>query len=534
MMDYSILYENARIRTLDPNQPLARSMLVCHGIIVDLFDDPFPSYSGSGKPCRIDCCNLAMLPAFTDAHVHLMLTGENLETVDVSAAYSEQEVVDILKDAFRDKPKGEWIQGSHFIYNQWTPPSLPTKKSLDQAFPDNPVYLFSKCGHLLWVNSLVLKIAGVTADTPDPPAGTIEKDPVTKEPTGIFKEHADLIYRIIPPLNDVRKKDLLKKTAQHFNRFGIVNVHASDSPQTYSLLQDLQDDPDFNLNVVIYLPDSLLDTLIKAGIKSGVGNDRLRFGGIKLFLDGSLGGRTAWLYEAYENEPDNTGICTMDRATLSQTLFKARSHGIGSMTHAIGDRAVDMILEIFSDLQKDMPPDSDLIFGDRIEHFQLLSDKTPGLLGKSRGVASVQPIHIFGDWAAADRHWGKRARYAYAFGTMDQAGWPLVFGSDSPVEPINPFWGIFAAVERKDQDAKPDNGWYPVEKLTISRSLKAFCETPPIVVGEGGIKGTISRGKRADFILVDQDPLQNISPEAVRNIQVMACANNGNFVYRSF
>jgi predicted amidohydrolase YtcJ len=534
MRDYYILYENARIRTLDPNQPLARSMLVFRGVIIELFEDPFPSPSGFGEPTRIDCCDLAMLPAFTDAHVHLMNTGENLETVDVSAACSEQEVVAILKDAFKDKPKGEWIQGSRFVYNQWTSPILPTRKSLDQAFPDNPVYLFSKCGHLLWVNSLVLKAAGVTADTPDPPAGAIEKDPVTGEPTGIFKEHADLIYKIIPPLTDVRKRKMLKNAAWYFNRFGFVNIHASESPQTYSLLQDLQDDPDFNLNVVIYLPDSLLDTLIEAGIKSGLGDDRLRFGGIKMFLDGSLGGRTAWLYEPYEEEPDNTGICTMDRDTLSRNLLKAGSHGISSMTHAIGDRAVDMILDVFSELQKDMPPDPDSIFGDRIEHFQMLSDKTPGLLRKSRGVASVQPIHIFGDWEAADRHWGKRARYAYAFGTMDQAGWPLVFGSDSPVEPINPFWGLYAAVERKDQDGRPENGWHPEEKLTLSRSLKAFCETPPFIVGEGGRKGTLSRGKRADFILVDQDPFQVASPVAIRNIRVMACAGNGTFVFRDF
>jgi hypothetical protein len=534
MRDFYILYENTRIRTLNPDQLQARAMLVFRGIIVSLFDDPFPSPSGYGDLRRIDCGNLVMLPAFTDAHVHLMDTGQNLETVDVSAACSEHEVVAILKKAFRDKPRGEWIQGSRWVYNQWTSPNLPTKESLDQAFPDNPVYLFSKCGHLLWVNSLVLKAAGVTPDTPDPPGGAIQKDPVSGQPTGIFKEHAEPVYKVIPPLTDVRKRNLLKNAARHFNRFGIVNIHANDSPQTFSLLQDLQNDPDFSLNVVIYLPDSLLDTLIQAGIKSGFGNDSLRLGGIKLFLDGSLGGRTAWLYEPYEKEPHNTGICAMDRANLSRTLSKAKSHGISSMTHAIGDRAVDTLLEVFAELQGNLTPDPDLILVDRIEHFQMLSEKTPALLKKSRGVASVQPIHIFGDWAAADRYWGNRSRYAYAFQTMDQAGWPLVFGSDSPVEPINPFWGLYAAVERKDQDSLPENGWHPEQKVTVAKGLRAYCETPSQIVGEGGRKGTLSQGKRADFILVDQDPLQVPSMETIRNIRVMATACKGTFVYREF
>lgn len=534
MRDFFILYENARIRTLNPNHPQARSMLVFRGTIVSLFDDPFPSPSGFGNLRRVDCQDLVMLPAFTDAHAHLMDTGQNLETVDVSNASSEQEVVAILKDAFRNKPPGEWIQGSRWVYNQWTPPNLPSKESLDRAFPDNPVYLFSKCGHLLWVNSLVLKAAGVNRDTPDPPGGAIQKDPTSGEPTGIFKEHVESVYKVIPPLTDVKKRNLLKTAARHFNRFGIVNIHASDSTQTFSLLQDLQNDHDFTLNVVIYLPDSFLDHLVQAGMKSGFGNDSLRLGGIKLFLDGSLGGRTAWLYEPHENEPDNTGICTMNRRNLSEILFKAKSHGISSMTHAIGDQAVDTLLEVFAELQTNLPPDPDMIFWDRIEHFQLLSDKTPVLLKKSRGVASVQPVHIFGDWAAADRHWGNRARYAYAFQTMLQAGWPLVFGSDSPVEPINPFWGLYAAVERKDQDSLPENGWHPEQRVTVSRALEAYCRVPPIIVGEGERKGTLSPGKRADFIMVDQDPVQVGSPEMIKNIHVLATVYEGNFVYRDY
>ncbi|MBN1901006.1 amidohydrolase [Candidatus Sumerlaeota bacterium] len=533
MKDFSLLFENARINTLDANHPLARAMLVSQGNIIALFDDPMPSPSGYGDLHRIKCENLVMLPAFTDSHVHLMHTGENLETVDVSEAHSEQEVVAILRKAFHDKPRGEWLQGSRWVYNQWTPPDLPSKKSLDQAFPDNPVYLFSKCGHLLWVNSPALKAAGVTADTPDPPGGAIQKDSVTGEPTGIFKENADAVYKVIPPFSDARKKDLLKNAARYFNRFGFVNVHANDSSSVFSLLQDLQSDPDFSLNVVIYIPDSLLDSLIQSGLKSGFGDDSLRLGGIKLFLDGSLGGRTAWLYEPYENEPDNTGICAMERPILTQTLLRAKSHGISSMTHAIGDRAVNMLLETYAELQKDYPPHPDCIFADRIEHFQMISEKTQSLLKQCRGVASVQPIHIFGDWAAADDHWGKRARYAYAFQTMVQAGFPLVFGSDSPVEPINPFWGIYAAVERKDQDSLPPNGWRPEQKLSLSRALEAFCVTPPIIVGEGARKGTLSPGKRADFVLLDQDPFHVSSPEILKDIRIMATASKGTFVYRA-
>jgi len=533
MPDSCTLYENARIYTLDPELPNARAMLVCHGVVYALYSDPHPSVSGWEPLQRIDCKNLVLLPAFTDAHIHLMDTGKHLETVDVSSARSEGEAVEILKKASRDIPPGEWIRGARWVHNLWSPPHLPSKESLDKSFPQNPVFLFSKCGHLLWANSLALKAAGITKDTPDPPSGNIEKDLQTRQPTGIIKENFDLICKEIPPIPNFKKIKLLKKAAAYFNRFGFVNVHANEPFDTFTLLQQLRQDKEFPLNVVIFVSASFLDRLIAAKMQSGFGNDKLRFGGVKLFVDGSLGGRTAWMNEPYEHEPDNTGINIMTREELKEIIGKANNYGICTMTHAIGDRAVDTLIEVLFKIQKQNVPVPEIYFGNRVEHFQLLSENTLALLKSVKGVASVQPVHLFYDWHAADQFWGNRSRFAYAFHSLKNSGWQLVFGSDSPVEPINPFWGLYAAVKRQDLEGNPPSGWYPEEILPVDEALRAYCSSPPCIVGEESRKGTLSLGKRADFILTDHDPLTE-PPEVWKNSRVLGTVYAGEFVFREF
>ena len=527
-MEHFALYENARILTLDKLQPYARAMLVMRGMILSLWEEEHPSLSGLGAVRRVDCQNLVMLPAFTDSHIHLMDTGFKLEIADLASAHSEDEAVSILLSAYKAPPPGEWIQGGRWGHNLWKSPVLPTKKSLDAAFPDNPALLTSKCVHLLWVNSSALKMADINKDTPDPPGGEIQKDPATGEPTGIIKENYELICRVIPPVSDRRKRELLKKAAAHLNRFGIVNVHANDSMEVFSLLHEMHETTEFPLNVVIYVPDSSLDDLIRARLRSGFGDDKLRLGGIKSFVDGSLGGRTAWMEEPFEEEPDNTGINVTPPQALLEIIAKADKHGLSAMTHAIGDRAVRTILEIYSQIEKSphSPP-----FRNRVEHFQILSEKIISRLPGFHGVASVQPIHIFSDWRPADQFWGVRSRYAYAIRTLRKFGVPLVFGSDSPVEPINPFWGLYAAVQRKDLEGQPDKGWHPEESLTILEALQAYCIEPSIIVGEGSGKGTLSPGKRADFILVDHDPLTE-DPEIWKNTRVLATALSGEMAFQ--
>ena len=533
-MKNATLFENVRIRTLDEEMPEGCALLVCSGRIHTVYPESDPTVTGYGNLRRVDCQNLIMLPAFTDSHLHLMDTGEQLSTVDVSTAKNQAEAVEILKKNTKDLPAGEWIQGSRWGHNLWTPPSLPSKESLDAAFPHNPVYLFSKCGHLLWVNTPVLKAANISRNTPDPPDGEIERDPESGEPTGIIKEEAmEIVCRAIPEVPPHRKKEYLGNAAAHLNRFGIVNVHDSDVPEVFTLLQELQIEGDYPLNVVIYLPSSFLDSLVTARIRSGLGNDRLRFGGVKLFVDGSLGGRTAWLYEPHEGEPGNTGIPVITGEVLLDKVFQANRAGIVAMTHAIGDRANDLLMDVYSKVYKTLKPEERPALPNRAEHFQLLTDN---LLDRIEGLpiaASMQPVHIFSDWSAANRFWGKRSRLAYACRSILDKGFPLVFGSDSPVEPVNPFWSMYAAVERKDLEGKPEEGWYSGESISTLQALRACSSTPPQIVGESGMKGTLTPGKRADFVLVDKDPLQEPS-DSWRDARVMATAMEGEFVFREF
>jgi len=525
-----VLFENARIETMDEACPGAGAMLAMNGFVLRLFREAHPDVSGFYPLRRVDCKNLVMLPAFTDAHIHLMDTGVHLDTVDVSSASSEDEAVALLKKARKDVPAGQWIQGSRWGHNLWEPPRLPSRRTLDAAFPQNPVFLFSKCGHLLWVNSIALKEAGIAGHTPDPTGGQIERD-ANGEPTGILKENAsELITRVIPEHPSWRKKEFLKKAARHLHRFGIVNVHDPDEgADVFSLLQEIKNEPDFRLNVVIYIPVSQLESLISARIRSGFGDDVLRFGGVKAFVDGSLGGRTAWMEEPYEGEPENTGIQIATKDELLEMVGQANRAGISVMTHAIGDRAVRTILEVYSETgaAKEHGLGETM---NRIEHFQILSKGLIPALADSSVAASVQPVHIFSDWSAADRFWGRRARWAYPFRTFLQAGLPLVFGSDSPVEPVNPFWGIYAATLRKDIQGSPTEGWYPEERLSLQESLFAYIVKPPEIVGEGGRKGRLAPGYRADFVLINRAPLAE-PPEASLNTHVLATAVEGEFVF---
>ena len=522
MGNHFVLYENARIRTLDPALPEAGAILVCNGKIHALYQEQNPVISGFGNIRRVDCRNLVMLPAFTDSHLHLLETGEQLTTIDVSGARSEDEAVEILKKKSSGFKPGEIIQGSRWGHNLWKPPQLPTKHSLDNAFPENPVFLFSKCGHLLWANSQAMKLAGITRDTPNPGEGVIDRDPETGEPTGMFKEDAsDFFYDALPEASVSKKKEFLRNAVKHLNRFGIVNVHASDSVETFHLLQQLKNEPEFTLNAVVYLPSSSLDSLVASGLRSGLGDDRLRFGGLKVFVDGSLGGRTAWMHDPYDEEPENLGIYVATKETLLEVVGKANRNGIVAMTHAIGDRAIDTLLDVYEEVEKTLTPENRPPLNNRIEHFQLLRDYMLPRIKKMEFFASMQPVHIFSDWYAGNRFWGKRSRYAYAFRTARECGVPVVFGSDSPVEPVNVFWGMYAAVARKDLEGKPDEGWYPEESLTSREALEAYCSKPPGVVGESSVKGTLTPGKRADFVLCDKDPL-NQSPEEWKDGNVLA------------
>ncbi|HPB31233.1 MAG TPA: amidohydrolase [Candidatus Sumerlaeota bacterium] len=527
----TFLLENARIHTLDPACPFGRSMLVLHGRVVAVTDEPRPVVTGYGSVEHVNCNNLVLLPAFTDAHLHLMDTSIQMGTVDVSSAGNEQEAARMLRNGVGEVPPGQWVQGSRWGHNLWDPPSLPSAASLDALFPENPVFLYSKCEHLLWANSLAMKIAGITAQTPDPPGGEIEHDPATGELTGIFKEDsAYLISNSPPPMTSEQKRRNLARAAAHLNRHGIVNVHASDTADTFALLQDMVWNDPIPLDILLYIPASCLDDIISARVRSGFGSERLRFGGIKFFVDGSLGGRTAWMNEPFCGEPGNIGIPMTNRAELLDRIMRASAAGLCAMTHAIGDHAVELIVDVYREAQKAHPFPADFPLMHRIEHFQLISEaiiaKLPGL----RVAASFQPVHIFSDWSASDRFWGDRSRFAYAVRTAVDCGLPLVFGSDSPVEPVNVFWGLYAAVCRRDLNSKPEGGWYPGQAVSPLEALAAYTSQPCRIAGSGGSKGILAAGYNADFVLADGDPLMD-DPEKWRSSRVIATALRGEFVH---
>lgn len=523
-----VVCENARIHTLDPGLPEAGSLLCHNGRIIGIYREKHPSLSGFGEPRRIDCRNLHMFPAFTDSHIHLYDLGVQLGTIDVSAARTEQEAVEILKQHAGNVSPGEWIRGSRWGHNLWKPPALPRKESLDNAFPDNPVFLKSKCGHLLWANSAAFEKAGITPETHNPYGGQIDIDPQTGELTGILKEDAsDLLLEKIEEPSIERKKDFLRKAASHLHRFGIVNVHASELIDAFKIIQQVQKE-NYPVRVLAFLPCSRLDHFIASGLQSGFGSDYLRFGGIKVFVDGSLGGRTAWMYEPYDTEPDNLGIQLSTEEDLMDIMHRAGKANISAMTHAIGDRAVDLILKVYRKTGASKSIHNGIM--NRIEHFQLLTEQSAGNLSGLNVVASMQPVHLFSDWSAGNQFWGERSRYAYALATMKEAGLPMVLGSDGPVEPVNPLWGMYAAITRQDLDGNPEGGWYPMEKISALDAMKAYTINPAKIAGEDQRKGSLTTGKYADFVLMEKNPLEE-NPEEWKNSEILATAFEGELVY---
>lgn len=530
------LLENAEIITLDPSHPSAHSLLMAGNRIVALFDEPHPGLTLPAGTVR--CYNLrgrTVVPGFTDSHMHLLEWGIALGRAELSAARSAPEVVALATAHVRQNPvaPGGWIVGQGWAFNQWHDPTLPTSTAmLDEAFPDNPVILYSKCLHLAWANAAALRAAAIDADTPAPPGGEIARDPQTRRPTGILKEDAIyLVDRIIPPLDDAARRKALERAIATAHAFGIVAVHNMEPVETFRILQQANTENALRLRVTFYLPGAVLDDAVRAGIRARLGDERLRVAGVKLFVDGSLGGRTAWMFEPLENEPDNVGIPILHGRELRGVVGKANANGLSCAIHAIGDRAVADALGAYEEAWNALAgsPVRDGL-RNRIEHFQTIRPEELAVLGRVPVAACMQSSHLFFDWEAADRWLGKRARWTYPLRSLREAGALLALGSDAPVTDVNVLQGMYAAAHRRDLDGRPAGGWYPEECITRAEALEAYCLAGPRISRDEGDRGALSPGKRADLAVLDVNPL-TASAEALRDGRALATLFDGQWVH---
>ncbi|HEX2698306.1 MAG TPA: amidohydrolase, partial [Anaerolineales bacterium] len=408
----------------------------------------------------------------------------------------------------------------------------PDTSTLDQIAPNNPVYLTAKSLHAGWANSAALKLAGISASSPDPVNGQLQHDS-RGALTGILLESAmELIHRALPAPTVDEIAAAMEEAQPILWKMGLTGVHDFDRRESFMALQTLHSQHKLKLRVTKNIPVELLNQAHDLGLRTGFGDDWLRIGSVKVFMDGALGPRTAAMFQPYEGEPENKGILNMDGEGLFEYGRHAAEVGLGMTVHAIGDRANHEVLNAYEQLrnyesEKKLPH-----LRHRIEHVQVLHADDAPRLAKLNVVASMQPIHATSDMLMADKYWGARASLAYALRTQLDASAHVAFGSDAPVESPNPFWGIHAAVTRRRADGSPNaEGWHPEQRLTLQEAIEGFTLGAAYAAYAENRQAKLAPGYLADLIVLKKD-LFDMDPHEVKDCYSSATMINGEWVYK--
>lgn len=459
----------------------------------------------------IDLQGKAVTPGLVDAHVHFMHFAMELTRIDLLDIADRAEVDRRIIEFEAKTTAGEWLGGRGWKNELWEDKSFPTVQQLDAMVPNNPCFLRDKSGHAGWANSLALKAAGIDKNTPDPVGGEIQRD-ADGDPTGILFETAmQLVYAVIPDPSNEQIVEAMRSAQQKCWEVGLTGIHDFDGPDCYRALQTLNSQDELGLRFYKNIPAAMVDHAIALGMQTDTGDEWVRIGSIKIFADGALGPRTALMVEPYEGTTDTYGITVVDKEGMYEIASKASANNLSVTVHAIGDKANHDILDVYEAVRKEeVGRGQGRSLRHRIEHVQILVEEDLNRLAELDVIASMQPIHCTSDMEMADRHWGDRTKFSYAWRTMLESGALLVFGSDCPVEPIDPMLGIYAAVTRKKLDGSyaPD-GWHTEQNMTLEETIRAFTLAAAQTAGTPATQGSISPGKLADITIFDRDIFSN-------------------------
>lgn len=538
-MNASLILKNGRIYTQDPSQPLATAVAIRDDRFLDVgSDDSMLAQIESGGEV-IDLKGRCVTPGLVDAHVHFQSYSLGLSQIDLVGCRDMHQALERVAIAARSGKPDQWLTGRGWNQADWPDGQFPTAADLDDVTGARPVLLKHKSGHAAWVNSRALRLAGVTRNTSDPSGGQIQRVGDGR-PTGILFEKAiDLVNDRMPKPTDAELAAAMKIGQQHCLEAGLTGLHDFDGRACFGALQMLHLDRALSLRVVKNIPVKYLDHAISVGLRTGFGDARLRIGGVKVFADGALGPRTATMLAPYENEPDNRGIVVTDKEEMMSYAEQASAAGLSLTVHAIGDRANHDVLDVFETLrlranQGSMGGQQAERLRHRIEHFQIVHPVDFRRLAALGVVASMQPIHATSDMEMADRYWGQRAENAYAWQQVLQAGGMLAFGSDAPVDPIEPLTGIHAAVTRQRPNGAPGpEGWYPDQRLKTSQAIYAYTMGSALASGQEAMLGSITAGKLADLTIFEQD-VYEVETETIVDVQIAGTMVGGEFMYRNW
>lgn len=477
----------------------------------------------------IDAGGRLLVPGFIDDHTHFIGGGFALASVDLRPARSPAEFAALLRNHVRNVPAGRWITEGNWDHESWPDAPLPRREWIDSVTPEHPVAVSRLDGHMLVANTRALQIAGITKATRDPEGGTIVRDTLTGEPTGVLKDEAmSLIWRHVPNASADEMAEALRTAQQHALERGVTMVNDMGNWQNLTALRRARGEGSLKIRVYEMLPIDTWSRVRDLVEREGRGDAQLKWGGLKGYVDGSLGSTTAWFYQPYLDEPQTSGLMVTDTAKLREWIAGADRAGLHVVVHAIGDRANDWLLDVY-EWSAARNPARDRRF--RVEHAQHLTRAAIDRYAKLGVFPSMQPYHAIDDGRWAEKRIGaERIKTTYPFRSLIDAKAPLMFGSDWTVAPIDPLLGIYAAVTRRTLDDAHPGGWVPQEKITVEEALRAYTHTNARGSFAEDDLGTIEAGKRADVVLLSENILR-IDPARIREVKVDYTIIDGRVVF---
>jgi hypothetical protein len=524
-MDFAIL--NSRIYTGDATRPWAEALGVAGGRIVLVGSSDEVRRAATPSTAMHELPGRLVTPGLVDAHLHFVSFGLYLERVDLRDLPSIAACRERVRAATATTAPGTWIIGRGWNQHLWAERRDPSARDLDDIAPDHPVMLIRCCGHSVWLNSLAMRTAGIVPGAADAPGAQIARD-AGGHPTGLCHEYRKIIEKTIPPPTlEQRKRAALRAQAEAF-RFGVTGVHSCETLAEWDALAALEGEGGLKVRVHHTLPPEQVEAAGGRGIALTRGSDRLWFGQVKLYADGSLGAATALMHAPYADNPGTTGLAVLSVAEMRERIELAYRHGGDVAVHAIGDLATTNVLDAIAGARRALPGPK----RDRIEHVQVLYPPDFARFRAMGVVASCQPVHLHTDMLVAERKWGmERCRTGYAWKSMLREGIAVQFGSDAPVEHINPLLSVHAAMARQRPDGAPEGGWFPAERLSLEETLHAFTAVPAWVSRREDRLGVLRPGMLADLTVFAAD-LSRLSFAELLSARVEMTLIGGEVVYR--
>jgi predicted amidohydrolase YtcJ len=521
------IYFNAKIWTGDSANAWADAIAIKGNEIVYVGKD-YQSFKDANTE-MIDLGGKLMTPGFIDNHTHFLSGGYNLSAVDLRKAKTPQEFISILKEFCQKQNDDRWILGGDWDHEVWGG-ELPSRSWIDSVTGNHPIFVSRYDGHMALANSKALELAGINKNTKVPAGGEMKKD--TKgEYTGVLKDEAmGLLYKVIPDPSEKELDEFLQAAMQHAFENGVTQVHDVGSYGGWIDLTTYRRNyanKKLDLRIYSFVPLSTWKKLDSFCKKEGKGDDMLRWGALKGFMDGSLGSTTAWFYHPYLDDPKTSGLNVTDTIDIRNWVLAADSAGLHIAVHAIGDRANDFILNVFEEAAKRNSADHRF----RIEHAQHLTQQAIPRFAQLKVIPSMQPYHAIDDgrWAYK-RLDDARLKGTYAFKSLLDTKATLTFGSDWTVAPLKPLQGIYAAVTRRTLDDKNPQGWYSEQKISVEQALKCYTANNTYAGFQENKLGILKKGMLADLVVLDENIFE-IAPEKIKDVKVLRTIVNGKQVY---